>query len=277
MEVLRRAANPWGQEVMLGIAWDLMWAAAIAGTLFVVGHAIWVRFIAKPERPDPGPTSGRPIPDRVTRHSASSRIFHWLMAAAMFVLLITAFFPVIGIRFPWVTIHWIAGLLLFATILYHVIYATFWQDLRAVWVGRDDREEASSGVRRILARSRAPGPRSGKYPLDQKLYHHAAAVVTIGAIATGVLMMFRIDTALWAANPYFLSDGLWGVMYVVHGLCGVGLITLVIAHVYFAIRPEKRWMTLSMIRGWITREDYLRHYDPDRWVAGDAANGAKKR
>jgi hypothetical protein len=40
----------------------------------------------------------------------------------------------------------------------------------------------------------------------------------------------------------------------------------VIAHVYFAVRPEKRWITKSMIVGWITRRQYLEHHDPDRWV-----------
>ena len=47
------------------------------------------------------------------------------------------------------------------------------------------------------------------------------------------------------------SDAVWGWIYVIHGVCGIGLIFLVIAHVYFAIRPEKRWMTWSMINGWI--------------------------
>jgi len=51
----------------------------------------------------------------------------------------------------------------------------------------------------------------------------------------------------------------------VHGLSGVALITMVIAHVYFAIRPEKLWMTRSMIKGWITRDEYLAHHDPEKW------------
>ena len=35
----------------------------------------------------------------------------------------------------------------------------------------------------------------------------------------------------------------WGLMYVLHGLAGVGLIALVIMHVYFGLRPEKRAIT----------------------------------
>jgi len=53
---------------------------------------------------------------------------------------------------------------------------------------------------------------------------------------------------------------------VVHGLSGVSLILLVAAHIYFAVRPEKRWITWSMVRGWIDREHYLAHHDPAKWV-----------
>jgi hypothetical protein len=43
MEVLRTAANPWGQEVLIGIGWGLMWVAVVAGALFIVGHMVWRR------------------------------------------------------------------------------------------------------------------------------------------------------------------------------------------------------------------------------------------
>ena len=39
----------------------------------------------------------------------------------------------------------------------------------------------------------------------------------------------------------------WGLMYVLHGLAGVGLIALIMVHVYFALRPEKLVITKSMI------------------------------
>ena len=53
-----------------------------------------------------------------------------------------------------------------------------------------------------------------------------------------------------------------------HGLAGVGLVGLVIAHVYFAVRPEKWWITKSMILGLITRRQYLEHHEPSRWPVG---------
>ena len=54
----------------------------------------------------------------------------------------------------------------------------------------------------------------------------------------------------------------WGMMYVLHGLAGVGLITLVMVHVYFAVRPEKLDITKSMIFGSMKRDFYLQTLRP---------------
>ena len=60
-----------------------------------------------------------------------------------------------------------------------------------------------------------------------------------------------------------------GLVFVIHGIAGVSLILMVAAHIYFAIRPDKRWFTWAMVRGWIDREHYLAHFDPDKWSVGD--------
>jgi cytochrome b subunit of formate dehydrogenase len=138
-------------------------------------------------------------------------------------------------------------------------------------------EEGSTGLKRFFRRSAGALPKAGKYPLDHKLYHNTITVVTVAAIATGVLMMFRVDTPFWNRNPYILSDGTWGWVYVVHGLAGVTLITMVMAHIYFAIRPEKWWITLSMIKGWIRRKDFEAHHDPKRWVVTGGAPARSPR
>ena len=62
-------------------------------------------------------------------------------------------------------------------------------------------------------------------------------------------MLIRVQTIFFPRNPYLFSDMTWGLMYVLHGLAGVGLIALVMVHVYFAIRPEKLAITKSMIFG----------------------------
>src|SRR5689334_17634537 len=64
---------------------------------------------------------------RIERHKSIDRVYHWLMAAAMLILLVTAFLPILGIKFAWVDIHWITGLVLTVIVLFHIIRASFWQ------------------------------------------------------------------------------------------------------------------------------------------------------
>jgi cytochrome b subunit of formate dehydrogenase len=183
----------------------------------------------------------------------------------MFTLLVTAFLPKTGLQFDWVTYHWIAGSVLVVSILFHVIHASFWLDFRAIWPDKADTIDAWRRVRRFMGRSAPPPRRFPKYPLENKLYHGAIMVTGLSAIGTSVFMMFRVRTIFFPRNPYLFSDMTWGLMYVLHGLAGVGLIALVMVHVYFAVRPEKLDITKSMIFGSMRREFYLKHYDPQRW------------
>ena len=48
MGFLEWATSPWGQRVPIHIAWFLIWVAAIAGLLFLMVHATYVRYFAKP-------------------------------------------------------------------------------------------------------------------------------------------------------------------------------------------------------------------------------------
>jgi cytochrome b subunit of formate dehydrogenase len=90
-------------------------------------------------------------------------------------------------------------------------------------------------------------------------------------------MMARVRTPLWTRNPYLLSDQAWGVTYVLHGLAGVSLVALILVHVYFAVRPEKWWITNSMIFGWIAKRQYLAHHDPARWVVATESSARQAR
>ena len=67
--------------------------------------------------------ANKDLPTLITRHSFMARLFHWVQAAAMFTLLFTAFLPIVGVKFAWVEYHWIAGLVLTGSIIYHIIHA----------------------------------------------------------------------------------------------------------------------------------------------------------
>ncbi|MBI2189772.1 MAG: cytochrome b/b6 domain-containing protein [Acidobacteria bacterium] len=268
MDFLTWGINPWRQPVLTHISWDLFWASLFAGLMFLVAHASYMILAAhrkrSAEETDAMEAVYKDLPHQIERHTLMARLFHWVMAAAMFVLLLTAFLPIAGIRFAWVEWHWIAGLVLTGSIIYHVIHATFFLDFWSIWIGPKDIPELKAEILRGLGRD-VPGPKPGKYPLGNRLYHMASVVVGLAAAVTGILMMSRIRTPLVPRNPYLFSDTTWGITYLLHGAAGVALVGLVIAHVYFAVRPEKWWITKGMILGWITRRDYLQHHDPDRW------------
>lgn len=209
------------------------------------------------------------IPDVVTRHKLPDRIYHWTMAATMLVLLGTAFLPIVGVKFPWVTAHWIAGIILGVIVLIHIVRALIWQDRAAMWLGLADIRRSIQSTKWIL-RMRPEAPdRPGKYPVLQKLYHHGIAVVVLTLIGTGAVIMVKIDTPFWQRDPYLLSAKTWGWIYVAHDLAALAVLALVMIHIYFAIRPEKLWITRSMILGWITRREYTEHHDPKIWNADD--------
>ncbi len=81
------------------------------------------------------------------------------------------------------------------------------------------------------------------------MYHGVIVLTGLAVILTGVFMMFRVKTAIFPRNPYLFGDMTWGLMYVLHGLAGVGLIALIMVHIYFAVRPEKFVLTKSMVFG----------------------------
>jgi cytochrome b subunit of formate dehydrogenase len=269
MGILEWATSPLGQRVPIHIAWFLIWVALIGGLAFLIIHAIYVRYFAKKKEfaSDPPSTETlRDLPARIPRHSLAARLFHWIMAAAMLALLFTAFLPKVGVQFNWVMYHWIAGVVLTASILFHIIHATFYLDFWSIWPDRSDLEDAWRRLQRSMGKPAALPRKFAKYPLENKLYHGVVLLSGLVVILTGICMMFRVRTIFFPRNPYLFTDMTWGMMYVLHGLAGVGLITLTIVHVYFAIRPEKLPITASMIVGSMSREFYLKEHDPNRWV-----------
>ena len=49
MELFRVTKNAWGQEILIGISWNLVWVFLGAAVLFVLLHAIYKLTLA-PER-----------------------------------------------------------------------------------------------------------------------------------------------------------------------------------------------------------------------------------
>jgi cytochrome b subunit of formate dehydrogenase len=271
--LVQRGVNPWNEEILTHAQWNLVYVALAFGALFMIGHTLFVKFWPKPAGPQTASVNealAGKLPARVPRHSLAARAFHWIMAASMLTLLVTSFGPILGWRFDWVQIHWIAGIVLTISIIYHIIHASFWLDFWSIWLNKEDLNEATTRFRRQMGQTAPPPRKAGKYPWDNKMYHTAIVLSALAVVPTGLFMMVRVRNPLFDRNPYLFSDSTWGLMYVLHGLSGIGLVALTMAHIYFAIRPEKLWITKGMVFGDISREEFLQHHDPQRWVVEGA-------
>jgi formate dehydrogenase subunit gamma len=209
--------------------------------------------------------------ERILRHQLVDRLYHWLMAASVLILMGSAFLPIAGWKFEWVSLHWMTGIVLTLLVLIHIVRALIWQDWRAMIL---DGADIRDGVRSIRAAvgggGLAPG-KPGKYKILQKLYHLAVAILVLAIIASGLLMLLKIDTPFWKRNPYWFDADTWGIVYSVHGFASLAMITLVMIHIYFALRPDEWWLTRSMFRGTVSRKEYAEHCDASRWRVEDRA------
>ena len=256
MEIVRYREDVWGREVLLGVSWDLLWLVIAATFIVIMVHAAIM--LARKSGPRPSADG-----ERLSRHAAQDRWFHWITAAAFFVLLATGVLPIVGVKFPWLTAHWVAGIVLTAAIVFHIVRSLFWKDLAAIWIKPSDLAELARG---------AAAPLPGKYSLAQKGMHLAMAVLVLVAVGTGIAMLVQIDTPWWARSN-FLSEAALGWMFLLHGLSTLALIGFAALHLYFTARPEKQFYLRAMVKGWVSRSELAAHHDPARWTPDAAASG----
>ena len=203
--------------------------------------------------------------EKVERHALQERLFHWTLAASFFVLIVSGFGPILGWKFDWVAVHWIAGVVVTLAIAFHLGRALMSLEFWSMMVDRIDLRNLWRGfIVQVKRRGPLPG-KPGKYELGQKLFHWGIAAVATGLVATGLLMLAKLDTPFWQRDPYWLSESAWGIVYTIHGLCAAVACAMVIVHVYFVLRPEHVHLLRTMVTGWETRREYLEDTDPARW------------
>lgn len=247
MEIVRYKRDVWGDEVILGVSWDLLWVVSVAILVLLAAHAIFMAALAK-KKAKPS-AEGR----KINRHDAIDRGFHWIMAASVLVLIITGVMPIIGIHFAWLSIHWIAGLILTFVIIFHIIRASFWQDFKSMILTPADFAEP-------FDESRKPG----KYSFEQKALHWVMTILVLLVIVTGVILLLQIRTPFWE-RPSVTDEAQLGLMFLLHGLATLGLVAFTAIHIYFAVRPEKIFYTRSMVKGWISEAEMQENHDTDKW------------
>jgi cytochrome b subunit of formate dehydrogenase len=243
----------WGEEVILGVSWDLLWVVAVAVLILLAAHAIIMAVLANKKMDKPS-SDGR----RVLRHETIDRLFHWIMAGSILLLILTGVAPIIGLRIAWLNLHWIAGLVLTFVVIFHIVRSLFWQDFKSMILGPRDFGEPFDSAKK-----------PGKYSFEQKGMHWAVTVVVLAVVVTGLLMFWQIDTPFWDRTNSMLESQL-GLVFLLHGLSTLALVALAASHIYFALRPEKLFYTRSMISGWISEDEMTANHDTSRWSPEEA-------
>lgn len=247
MEIIRYRQDVWGEEVILGVSWDLLWVVAVTAFLLLAAHAIFMAALAK-KKALPS-SEGK----RVNRHDAIDRGFHWVMAGSVLVLILTGIAPIVGLRISWLNIHWIAGLVLTFVCVFHIIRAMFWQDFKSMLLGPADFKEPFD-----------ESIKPGKYSFEQKGVHWAMTVLVVAVVVTGVVLFLNINSPWWQ-RPSVSDEGTLGIYFLLHGTATLGLIAFTAIHIYFAVRPEKRFYTRSMVTGWISEAEMKENHDANKW------------
>ena len=114
MDFVTWARSPWGEDILTHISWSLFYASLFGGILFLLAHGSYMLFSRHHKREESVDRmeAARPgLPARIRATQLRRARLYWVMAVSMLTLVVTAFFPIVGIRFAWVRWHWIAGLL----------------------------------------------------------------------------------------------------------------------------------------------------------------------
>src|SRR5262249_48806466 len=128
-------------------------------------------------------------PERIRRHLLVDRLYHWIMAGCVLTLLATAFLPIIGVKFDWLGLHWMTGVVLAVLVVYHMVRASIWQSLRSMVIDTGDIANGWRRLARFFGAPAAPPRKPGKYNGLQTLYHAGIAGLLLSIIASGRPML----------------------------------------------------------------------------------------
>ncbi len=252
--------------------------------LFVAGYAVhWFRRAFRQPTPT-GATPSVSIPgDRVKYYDVVERLFHWTDFVVLGMMVVTGvaiFFPgsldfllapfgVQGVAAD-VTLHLTFVWALLGLIAIHVIWDTavargFWN----ISPGISDMRDAAKRAKNFVGWSNEY-PRMGKYDAFMKTFHWG---LTLSLIVLGI-------TGIYFWNPFNLMPNLGyateNLFRVLHDIFAFLLVGLIIGHIYFAVIPENWPILKAMVTGTMSKDFYVKHFDPGRWKAKQSTGLLKK-
>ncbi|WP_435126906.1 cytochrome b/b6 domain-containing protein [Halobaculum sp. D14] len=293
---LFRFARRAGQEVIVGLSWDVLLVLAFVATLTFLGHYI-LRELWNPTTPSA--TGDEPSKDEVVeslrsqgideiqRFTVAQRASHWIMALSIFALMLSGFIIMntevtvkIVPGLSWLTVHIVAAVVLIGYVIFHVAHVASKGTWNKMFIGTKELKDLWVRFKNLIGVTEKY-PRQFEYPSAQKFLHLGVTGATFGVILTGFVLLRRVNLKpLWEATREFSflgvqfglgtadAPGLVSWSFVFHDFFAIGLVALVMGHVYFALRPNEWEITASMITGTVSVQEYAEKYSPSSWQVG---------
>lgn len=286
-----------GEEVVVGLTWEVLMIFAFVAVFVFLVHFV-VREIINPTEHTVG--EGEPGVEeverdlkaqgieQVERFSVTQRVGHWVMAISIFALMLSGFLimntEVTVNALPgvsWLALHELTGIILIGYTVFHVGHVAAKGTWMKMWFSREDLEDQFVRIKNFLGLTEEY-PRQFEYPGAQKFLHWGVTGATLGLIVTGLVLLRRLNfIGLWEATREFSflgvaftlgqagSLGLISWSFVIHDFLAIAMVSLVMGHIYFAIRPQEWEVTRSMITGNVPINMYAEKYDPRSWTVGN--------
>lgn len=302
---LFRFAQRAGREVVVGLSWDVLLLLAFVATLTFLSHYLLREILNPTDHTDTDGPSKEEVTqsleaqgvEEISRFTLAQRASHWVMAISIFAMMLSGFIimnnavtvkAIAGIS--WLTIHIVSAVILIGYVLFHLGHVASKGTWGKMWVGTKEAKDLITRFKNLIGLT-DEYPRQFEYPSAQKLLHWGVTGATLGVILTGFVLWRRVEVLAFFWEPTrefaFLgvefglgttdSLGLVAWSFVLHDFFAVGMVALVMGHIYFALRPNEWEITKSMITGKVTVEEYAEKYSPTSWQIGAerAADGGE--
>lgn len=292
-----RTARRTGQEVVVGLSWDVLVLFALIASLTFLVHYVLRELLNPTEHTVEGTEESKEEVEQnlrdqgveeVKRFSVAQRASHWLMAISIFLLMISGFVIMNNditvktfLGLSWLDVHIWSALVLVGYVVFHVGHVAYKGTWSKMWFGLRDAKDLWVRFKNLIMLEESY-PRQFEYPSAQKLLHWGVTGTTLGLIVTGLVLLRRVNLPpIWSATREFTflgltfdlgvgsAMGLISWSFVLHDFLAVATVALVMGHIYFALRPNEWAITRSMITGTVDVDHYAEKYSPTSWTVGD--------
>jgi cytochrome b subunit of formate dehydrogenase len=290
--------------VIVGLSWDILLVFGLVATLTFLGHYILRELLNPTDHTDTDGPSKAEVEqnleaqgvEEINRFTLAQRASHWVMAISIFALMLSGFIIMnadvtvkIIAGLSWLTVHIVSAIVLIGYVLFHLGHVAYKGTWGKMWIGTKEAKDLAVRLKNLFGLTETY-PRQFEYPSAQKLLHWGVTGASLGVILTGFVLWRRVEElALWESTREFTflgiefglgtvdAPGLVAWSFVLHDFFAVGMLALVMGHIYFALRPNEWEITKSMITGRVTVEEYAEKYNPTSWQVGadKAADGGE--